>query len=421
MPGTRATQQVAQALAVAVVIVRSPLTHAEARSLLHQVGSPRQASNVLKTLHTSTDGPRVLQRISQLAEWLDDTTVPIDYARRRSLDYATLLSPDQWRILCRRAGVRSGGTPRWQVAHASVHTLLTAGAPLAKSTTNPNERASTAASIARFHSSAPPILLDLLHGHAQQYLKDAGISEPTVWHPPLPPEFIDGASSAPLSASTASADNSNVWAPTRATARDILPTVVADYLSGKPLRQIAAETGVSKQTLSRLLLDGGHALRRPGRPPAQIEPEWLRTRYLEDKRTLNELAAETKSSPSAISNALKAAGIPARPPGPASRRSALRPDDTVPSNKLLRRALTGIGAPQRAARFLVVARHRTLADAAREIGCAPSTLSTQLTRLAADTGATLLTHAERGRALELTRQGQALHRALKRYYTDNPA
>jgi hypothetical protein len=46
--------------------------------------------------------------VTRLAAYLDDNDVPIDYQRRRRLDYSDLLPPRQWPDLCRRTGTSPG-------------------------------------------------------------------------------------------------------------------------------------------------------------------------------------------------------------------------------------------------------------------------------------------------------------------------
>jgi uncharacterized protein YerC len=80
--------------------------------------------------------------------------------------------------------------------------------------------------------------------------------------------------------------------------------------------QIAAETGISK-TVVRAHAHRAGIRSRPPRPRSQVDldPEWIAREYVENKRTLKELAVEAGTSPTTLARIAKAAGIPIRPRG----------------------------------------------------------------------------------------------------------
>ena len=78
----------------------------------------------------------------------------------------------------------------------------------------------------------------------------------------------------------------------------------------------------------------------------------------------------------------------------------------------MRRILVGQDATQRAERFLIVARHDTMTAAAHEIGVTLSILASQMKRIGADAGGSLITRAQRGQPLTLTELGAEVRREL---------
>jgi TniQ len=95
----------ASALAAAVVFTGTRLTHSAALALLDPHAPSRQVTHVMRELGRSTHHVTTLHAVLRLAALLDTQDVPIDYARRRHLDYTDLLPESQWGQLCRDAGV----------------------------------------------------------------------------------------------------------------------------------------------------------------------------------------------------------------------------------------------------------------------------------------------------------------------------
>jgi len=142
---------------------------------------------------------------------------------------------------------------------------------------------------------------------------------------------------------------------------------VAAYSSGRSVGEIAVDHGVARQTVGRILASESIATRR-GRRRVAIDPEWLRKRYLVDRRTILELAAEVGVTRTTINRHLEAAGIPRRARGSSSRATAIRVDPRAGESPILRRILVGQNATMRAERFLIVASHDTIGAAANAIG-----------------------------------------------------
>jgi transposase-like protein len=92
------------------------------------------------------------------------------------------------------------------------------------------------------------------------------------------------------------------------------------YVSGAAsVRDIAGEVGCNQRTVRRALAAAGIARRGPSRRHRRLgDRDWLRLRYLEQRVSVADIAAELGCHQSAVYKALEAAGIPrggrTRPP-----------------------------------------------------------------------------------------------------------
>lgn len=79
--------------------------------------------------------------LSALAHYLDQEGSPIDYDRRRALDYRGLLPLDTFQQLCRDIGFDAGGVRRHQFARALLFERISGlPATLARPPTRPPRR-----------------------------------------------------------------------------------------------------------------------------------------------------------------------------------------------------------------------------------------------------------------------------------------
>ena len=208
----------------------------------------------------------------------------------------------------------------------------------------------------------------------------------------------------------------NEWPQARPARAVVKPTrAVAAYSAGQSVREIAFEHVVARQTVSRVLEEVGVKI-RIGRRRANIDVEWLRRRYIDERRTIPEIAAEVGVTMTTINRHLEAAGIPRRARGSASRATAIRVDPRAGDSPLLRRILVGQDATQRAERFLIVARHDTMTAAATELGVTLSILANQMRRIGVDAGGPLIQRAFRGQPRTLTELGVEAHNELSRAF-----
>lgn len=98
----------APVLASAVLLVGSQMDLDGAAIRLGSVTDGLTISRILQLLADDPHWEAIAAAIAHLAAYLDNHDVPVDYDRRRRLDYSGLLSPRQWLDLCRRTGISPG-------------------------------------------------------------------------------------------------------------------------------------------------------------------------------------------------------------------------------------------------------------------------------------------------------------------------
>jgi hypothetical protein len=183
--------------------------------------------------------------------------------------------------------------------------------------------------------------------------------------------------------------------------------------SGKPLRQIAAETRINRAIVTGRAKHAG--ITPTTRRPIPIDEDWLRQQYLDRKRSAASIAAELGISAETVLRATRGYGIPTRTPGVASHRDMLRTyDDRLPAD--IRRAVEDQRYGwQRLQRFQAAMTHPNLATAARHLHLPGSAvLVKQLHRLEHAIGTQLYHRAAPTQPMRPTPRGTALLQALAR-------
>lgn len=399
------------ALSAAIVFAGTRLTHGSAIKLLDPDMQGRQVSHVMRSLGRNAPEADTIRALARLAEFLDENATPIDYARRRAIDYSNILPRDEWHEICRTANVMPGGDRRWQLARAHLYALLS-GNRLARAPFAADARFPSFVELRQFRDGLPGVVAEVLEKGAAEFMSARGIDEPVSWMPEFEVPGVHG---------DAAVQGDREWPPARPARAAVKPSrAVAAYSSGSSVAEIALDHGVARQTVSRVLDDAGVDTRR-GRRRAVIDVDWLRQRYTVERHTIPEIAAEVGVTMTTINRHLEAAGIPRRPRGSASRSTAIRVDPRAGDSFLLRRILVGQDAAQRAERFLIVASHDTMTVAAAELGVTLSILASQMKRIGADAGGPLITRAVRGQPLALTELGIEVRRELTRAFTVSAA
>ncbi|MGE5289917.1 MAG: TniQ family protein [Micromonosporaceae bacterium] len=363
----------APVLSSAVLLVGSRMDLEEAAARLGPVTDGRTISRILQLLAGDPRWEAIADAVTRLAEYLDNHDVPVDYHRRRRLNYSGLLPPRQWLDLCRRAGVSPGQGRRDEIARcmlfARISGLPVEAAPHFAATGEAYFRAETA----RFAAIRTPELAAALDETARDFLARHRIrGEPITWHPPfsllsdldLPgpdPSLIEitrlhelvreraypvqhaaevlgttvdavrivldehPAPATPLTAAQARATGQIRHAARQAlTEKEFHRRYVGLHQS---LYEIAKQVGFSRQTLTRLAAEYGIALRegpQDYKRKGVIDRGWLLEQYVGRRRTLPDLAREKNMSTANMARWAHLHQIPLRPRGGASHDSFLR-------------------------------------------------------------------------------------------------
>jgi len=329
------------------------------------------AAPLLMRLQRDPRWPAVLTALQRLAAHLDHHGTPIDYQRRRRLDYSSLLPDPDWIQISRAAGAIPGRRARGTTARRWLFERLSSMpadlGPRTFAITTPEERAR----LAFFPARLTPDLVTGLDDYARDWLAGQGItSEPASWQPPafllhdldLPgPDpscqqpgqihelitrqrlsvraaarnlgttidvirvILDEHPAPPLPLTPGQARSAG-----RATAvlrARLSPQDLDDLYNGQKLsmRQLSHQLGTGRRVISGLLAEYGIPRRSgPGRPPVAIDRDWLHRQYVLSRRTLPDIAAELGISTAHMTRRAKNLGIPLRGRGTPSHARSLR-------------------------------------------------------------------------------------------------
>ncbi|MGA5522904.1 TniQ family protein [Streptomyces pseudogriseolus] len=453
----------APVLAASLLIIDSKTSLQDAARRLGAITAGTNVSRILQRLDDQPQWPDMVAALVRLADHLDAADVPIDYQRRRRLDYSRLLPHEHWLRICRQTGTSPGSERRELIVRSLLFQRIS-GLPAEATPGHRNfDEAAFRAQSLHFAALQTPELARELTREAEAFLAEHSIhNEPVTWHPPtalmddlgLPgpdPSRIDiprlhqlvrqrknpvrhAAQALGTSIEAVRQVLDEQPAPTlspskavvRATghvrykARQQVPkaTFARLYLDEhRSLQQISALTGFSRRVLTDLareydipLRDGPQDYKRRG----VVHRDWLIEQYVHRRRTLHDLAREKGMSPSNMIRWARTHDIPLRPRGGGSHDIALRvPDRAAQMPAILQKALTSPFALQRLDRFLAATAHPTLREAAETLGINQSTLVTQINRLERDFGRPLFQRAERGCPMKLTRFGRKVSTAIQ--------
>ncbi|GEK87909.1 TniQ family protein [Microbacterium aerolatum] len=295
----------AAALSAAIVLAGSRLTHAASLGLIDREAPSRRVTNVMRSLGRSGAETETLPTILQLAQFLDAVDTPIDYSRRRSLDYTELLQPEEWERIAIAHNVHSGFPRRAVLARAHVHRLLSGDRVQRLSPLDGAPELVTDSELHGFTRNAPSRVLSALEEVAALYLDGLGIEEPVTWHPT--PSALG---LAPFEPDRAGARKWVARRPVRgASGGPKHVAISAAYDEGLSIRATAVKLGLSRQTVARTR-DAHGIPSRPGRQPRfHVDIEWLREQYETERRTAVSIARELGCSPTTIRRHLRAAGL----------------------------------------------------------------------------------------------------------------
>lgn len=349
-----------QALAAAVMLVGSRLNQTEAGARIGSTLSPIAVTRYLSFLRTDRHWEDSLRALTRLADYLSTHAVPIDYDRRRCLDYKARLLPDElWAQICRQTATVPGGGRKADLVRTMLFERIS-GLPAEQSPFAKYDYGFQR-SFATLPRELTPDLAAQFDRAARQFLDEHGlIDEPVQWHPPLhllaglnlpgtDPSAVDvgelhlhlrrdketlstvaarlGTSidtvrhllevhPAPEALTSAQQRTRGAAIATATAALPESRLLDLYYLHNQSLHDIATTVGVSKQTIAQLARSYGVPLRHTGRSAhVAVDRDWFYDQYVNHRRTLTDIGREVGLGPAAISRRAKEHGIPIRPPG----------------------------------------------------------------------------------------------------------
>ncbi|WP_327368619.1 TniQ family protein [Streptomyces sp. NBC_01217] len=365
----------APVLAAMLLTVDSRTTFEEAAAYLGGVTDRIDISRILQMLDDQPHWPDTVRALVRLADHLDAVHVPVDYRRRRGLDYTNLLPTERWLEICRRTDTSPGSGRRERIARSHLFQRIS-GLPLEAAPDHQRlNEAEFRAQAARFAAVQTPKLAEALAYEARIFLAEHRIrDEPVTWHPPAtllsglelpgpdpahidvsrlhrlvrqhknPVQYAADVLGTSIEAVRHILDERPAPEPPpkstvrpmpriRMRARQEVPpdTFSRLYLDEhRSLDDIAELTGFSRKVLTALAREYGVSLRsgnRDYRRRGVVEKDWLTEQYVVHRRTLADLAREKDMSPTNMARWAHTHNIPLRSPGGRSHHTALRATD----------------------------------------------------------------------------------------------
>ncbi len=379
----------------ALLVPHSGRTLKEIAALVSDRVQPTTVAFHLRKLLSVTQSATPLQILTELAFAIDANDLPIDYARRRRIVSSTeLIDARTWHRFARGTDTPSGGARRIRFARSYLYELLTGGslhlAPAPYRIASGFDRMEYHDFVAGL--SLP--LVDALRAHAPQLLDDAGITgEPLQWEPPTSWVTV------------------TEWPGADPDLTDAQP--LHDALCSWRARQgqVAASFGISTEHLrhvvrhrprtapryptQRMLVPVASAdnPRPPANPGARnLDPAWLRREYLDWRRPLPDIAAQLGCRVATLKAFAHEHHVPLRRRSGPDGFARLELPGVHPADlpDLLRSVLVGRDALKRLSRFVALAEHASLNQAAHALGVHQCTLTSQLQQLERASGGLLV-------------------------------
>lgn len=247
----------------------------------------------------------LITTLTNLATQLDRQPAPIDYNRRRALNYHCLLPLEQWHQIALEHNIHPG-TTRHQHARNYLYALLS-GNPAQDGPATAFPDRTLAPGYTRFRSALPEEVHHALLSAGASFLTSNGIhGEPTTWHPANPPTQRPSARTA-----TMPPKRPSVARHPRPASNEINQS----YQAGTSIRDLAKTTDLSREQVRATIVQAGTPIRPAHRPSHQLDDNWLRDQYLLHHHSIRQIATDVGCGPSTISRHLKALNVPLRARG----------------------------------------------------------------------------------------------------------
>ena len=288
----------AAGLSAAIVTAGTRLTLAAGLRILDPEAPWRRVTSLMRSFGGSRSEADTVSAIVRIAQHLDEAETPIDYSRRRSLDYSNLLPMDEWEEIAVTQNVHAGRPRRAALARAYLHRLLSGDRIRCLPAIDAGAVAISDADVDGFARRAPRHVLLALRGPGERFLAQLSIDEPLDWRPDAETLGLGDLVHGPV------AGESLEWSPRRPVRGGPdgveAGAIRASFEETLSIRATAQELSLSRQTVTRVLAEDG-VIPKPGRRPRfDIDPEWLRDQYEEKGRTAADIAAEVGCSATAI-------------------------------------------------------------------------------------------------------------------------
>ena len=176
------------ALSCAVLLCATQMTKAEAAAALGGVLDAESLNFTLTRLREYPSWPQISIAVAALADYLIAYPSPIDYSRRRRLDYEGLLPTSKWHRMCWATGTLSGGPLGAQVARGALVEEISGGLPPphVRTIQSTKGRQVFKSRVKDLPLRLTPALAERLREEAARFLaRHPHVAEPLTWHPPL--------------------------------------------------------------------------------------------------------------------------------------------------------------------------------------------------------------------------------------------
>jgi hypothetical protein len=440
-------QNLPPTLSSAVLLVGSTATSHEAAAATGGIITGFDIANTLVAVKRHPQWPAICAGITRVAEYVKSHRSPINYGRRRCLDYSGLLPSERWREICSLSPALSAIAEN-EVTARSCLAEMVSGSPVVDSGWYPTaHRAVYGKRAGDFLFGMTPDLMDHLRGEGRKFLTDNHIKEPLIWSPPVellsglalqrPNDvdfdelrgFVEGTNctigriarlmNISVHAVRYLLEKQPINIDSRRSSRRLRPVLRTkkrdELLTAATLRDLYVDQGLglteigdrfhmSQRTVSRLAQVHHVPIRRVRKP----DRDWLYREFVIKRRRLPDIAAQLGCHPDTVGKYVHSFGLPRQRNStdpsaiPMTTRDALR----LLAPPIARRRWTAL------TQFATASAYPTLTVAAEHIGISVSTLCTNIGRLEAAYGERVFIRACQPLPMELTTSGAQLVQAV---------
>ncbi|OBF76573.1 hypothetical protein A5751_23940 [Mycolicibacterium fortuitum] len=428
-------------LASAVLLVGTDLSSESAAKQLDN-GTERTVHHLLRRLKKSQHWPAFCTAITRLADYLRTNGAPIDYERRRQLDYRNLLPDADWNAAALQAGALPGSTVKAEIARRYLFRKIS-GMPAPRNVPGARSAPQMHTRTLNFPLDLTSELQSALDEKALEFLACNGIAnEPLAWHPPLDlleglalpiPEFehvdiaaLRTAAGAAYARVPALAKTFGVSIDTvrylldrhppepnaaggHTARRDVLRAARNRSLTKDVLHElydiqhlglaaIAEQFDMSRSSVRRRAEQYGIALQSQS---AHVEFDWLYQNYVVARRTQADICAELGISWPTLRKQIDRYHLPLHQPAQPRRINLSERE----AHRILHQTLSRPEGLIHLGNFVRVTEYRSVYEAAEHLGINRSTLHSQIRYLTKDFGGPLLERWTSTRPIATTELG----------------